>query len=144
MEMVAPSGPVYQAGTLSGNPLAMTAGYETLKVITEDKNFYTKLNKISNYLYEGIRENLKDLRLNYQLNYCGSMFTLFFTDKPVTDYDSAKTSDINIFSEYFKSMLKRGVYLPPSQFEANFLSAVHTIDELDKIIKASYLSLKSL
>ena len=144
MEMVAPSGPVYQAGTLSGNPLAMTAGYETLKIISNDKNFYKNLNKNSDYLYEGLKENINDMKMDCQLNHCGSMFTLFFTDKLVTDYKSALSSDVKKFAEYFGNILKRGIYLPPSQYEANFISAAHTIDDLDKTIKASYLSLKSL
>ncbi len=131
MEMVAPSGPVYQAGTLSGNPLAMTAGYETLSIINEDKDFYNKLNANCEYLYEGIRDAVKG---KYQLNTCNSMFTLFFTNEKVTDYDSAKTSDTQKFSKYFNEMLNAGIYLPPSQFEACFISAVHTKKDLDKTI----------
>ena len=144
MLKVAPSGPVYQAGTLSGNPLAMRAGYETLRLISEDREFYTKLNQKAEYLYEGIKENLRDIGLNYQLNSCGSMFTLFFTDKKITDYDSAKKSDTKIFSKYFNSMLQKGIYLPPSQFEACFVSAAHSIDDIKSTIKANYPSLKSL
>lgn len=131
MEMVAPSGPVYQAGTLSGNPLAMTAGYETLSIINEDKDFYKKLNANCEYLYEGIRDAVKG---SYQLNTCSSMFTLFFTNEKVTDYDTAKTSDSQKFSKYFNSMLNAGIYLPPSQFEECFISAVHTKKDLDKTI----------
>ena len=144
MNKVAPSGPVYQAGTLSGNPLAMRAGYETLRLISEDREFYTKLNQKAEYLYEGIKDNLRDIGLNYQLNSCGSMFTLFFTDKKITDYDSAKTSETKKFSKYFNSMLQNGIYLPPSQFEACFVSAAHSIDDIESTIKANYTCLKSL
>ncbi len=135
MEMVAPSGPVYQAGTLSGNPLAMAAGYETLKVIQSDKNFYKKLDKKSEMLYEGIRDNMKSLGLDFTLNTCGSMFTLFFTQSKVTDYNSAKTSDTSIFALYFNEMLKSGIYITPSQFEANFISAAHSDKDIEKTIK---------
>jgi glutamate-1-semialdehyde 2,1-aminomutase len=144
MEMVAPAGPVYQAGTLSGNPLAMTVGYETLKLISEDKEFYNKLNKKSNYLYDGIRDNLNSLKLNYKLNMCSSMFALFFTEDEVIDYDSAKKSDTKKFSSYFSEMLNRGIYLPPSQFEACFISSAHSDEDLDRTIKTNYGALKSL
>jgi glutamate-1-semialdehyde 2,1-aminomutase len=142
MEMVAPSGPVYQAGTLSGNPLAMAAGYETLKVIQKDKNFYSKLNKKSEMLYKGIRDNMKSLGMDYTLNSCGSMFTLFFTNSKVTDYNSAKTSDTSLFALYFNEMLKSGIYITPSQFEANFVSASHSKQDIERTIKANYKALK--
>lgn len=144
MEMVAPSGPVYQAGTLSGNPLAMAAGYETLKVIKSDKNFYRKLNKKSEMLYEGIRDNIKSLGTEFTLNSCGSMFTLFFTKSEVTDYNSAKTSDTSLFALYFNEMLKNGIYITPSQFEANFVSAEHTEKDIERTIKANYKALKKV
>ncbi len=144
MKMIAPSGSVYQAGTLSGNPLAMTAGLETLKAIDTDEDFYTDLEESCEYLYDGIRNNLKELGLNYTLNTCGSMFTLFFTDENVTDFDSAKTSDTEKFAKYFNAMLEAGIYLPPSQFEACFISAVHTKKDFDKTISANYDALKSL
>lgn len=144
MEIVAPSGPVYQAGTLSGNPLAMTAGYETLKVIQKDKNFYNKLNKKSEILYEGIRENMKSHGMNYTLNSCGSMFTLFFTKSKVNDYNSAKTSDTSSFALYFNEMLGSGIYITPSQFEANFISHAHTEKDIEQTIKANYKALKKV
>ncbi|HXG85239.1 MAG TPA: glutamate-1-semialdehyde 2,1-aminomutase [Pyrinomonadaceae bacterium] len=142
MEMIAPSGAVYQAGTLSGNPLAMTAGLETLKIIDEDKDFYKKLNSNCEYLYEGLRESARKLKRDVAFNSRGSMFTMFFTDQPVTDFTSAKTSDTKLFARYFGSMLESGVYLPPSQFEACFVSAAHSKKYLDKTIEASYNSLK--
>jgi glutamate-1-semialdehyde 2,1-aminomutase len=137
MQMIAPSGPVYQAGTLSGNPLAMAAGYQTLKIIDSDKKFYKKLNEKSEYLYKGIKDALKKLKLKYVLNYSGSMFTLFFTNEKVIDYNSAKKSDMKKFSAYFNSMLNNGIYLPPSQFEACFISAAHGKADLDKTIEAA-------
>ncbi|MBA3633952.1 MAG: glutamate-1-semialdehyde 2,1-aminomutase, partial [Acidobacteria bacterium] len=123
MKLIAPAGPVYQAGTLSGNPLAMQAGYETLKIIDSDKNFYKKLGDNCQYLYDGLLEVNKKLNKNLTLNSCGSMFTMFFTDQEVADFDSAKTSDTKAFGRYFNLMLENGVYLPPSQFEAWFISA---------------------
>jgi len=136
MQMIAPSGPVYQAGTLSGNPLAMTAGIETLRIIDEDENFYAKLEEISNELENGTRDAMGELDLNYTFNRVGSMFTLFFTESAVTDFDSAKTSDTAKFVSYFNSMLDDGVYLPPSQFEANFVSIAHKKEDLDRTVKA--------
>jgi glutamate-1-semialdehyde 2,1-aminomutase len=134
MRMIAPSGPVYQAGTLSGNPLAMKAGIETLKIIDEDENFYRKLEDISNDLENGIRDAMGELGVNYTLNRVGSMFTLFFTESSVTDFDSAKTSDTSKFVAYFSEMLDRGIYLPPSQFEANFISIAHKKEDLDRTV----------
>jgi glutamate-1-semialdehyde 2,1-aminomutase len=144
MRMIAPSGAVYQAGTLSGNPLAMTAGLETLKAIADDENFYQNLSESCEYLYEGIRNNLEELKLDYTLNSFGSMFTLFFTSSEVTDFDSAKTSDTQLFTKYFNRMLENGVYLPPSQFEACFVSAAHDRQDLDETIKSNFLALKKL
>ena len=144
MRMIAPSGSVYQAGTLSGNPLAMTAGFETLKAIYEDADFYTDLEESCEYLYDGIRNNLKELGLNYTLNTCGSMFTLFFTDEKVVDFDSAKTSDTEKFAKYFNSMLESGIYLPPSQFEGCFISAAHNKQDFDKTIKANREALEKV
>ncbi len=144
MEMIAPSGSVYQAGTLSGNPLAMTAGFETLKIIDEDEDFYTDLNESSEYLYEGIKNNLKELDLELTFNSIGSMSTLFFTNEKVTDFDSAKTSDTKMFAKYFNEMLESGIYLPPSQFEGVFISAKHSKQDLDKTIKANFVALKKI
>jgi glutamate-1-semialdehyde 2,1-aminomutase len=136
MQMIAPSGPVYQAGTLSGNPLAMTAGIETLKIIDEDADFYSRLESISGELENGIRDAVGELGLTYTLNRVGSMFTLFFTDAAVTDFDSAKTSDTAKFASYFSAMLEDGIYLPPSQFEANFISIAHKKEDLTKTVDA--------
>jgi glutamate-1-semialdehyde 2,1-aminomutase len=137
MKMIAPSGPVYQAGTLSGNPLAMTAGIETLRAIDEDPNFYNDLDKSGAYLQAGLHSCMEANGVDHTINRCGSMFTLFFTKGPVTDFDSAKSSDTDKFASFFRSILKAGIYLPPSQFEACFISAAHTRQDLDKTIEAA-------
>ena len=142
MQMVAPAGPVYQAGTLSGNPLAMAAGFTMLRILHANKMIYKQLEQRSAQLEEGLRENLQKLGLGYTLNRIGSMFTLFFTSKSVTDYDSAKTSDTAKFSTYFNAMLEQRIYLPPSQFEAAFISTAHTERIIEKTIKASYKALQ--
>lgn len=141
MKMIAPAGAVYQAGTLSGNPLAMTAGFETLKIIDETPDFYEKLEENCAYLENGFRESLQELNLNFTLNRVGSMLTLFFTGGEVTDFDSAKTSDTGKFVKYFNRMLEAGIYLPPSQFEAWFVSAAHSKEDLDMTIAATRKSL---
>ncbi len=141
MRMIAPSGPVYQAGTLSGNPLAMTAGIETLSIIDESPDFYQKLEEKCAYLETGIRKVLNDKGLNYTINRVGSMFTLFFTARKVTDFDLAKTSDTSLFTSFFNAMLEHGVYLPPSQFEACFVSIEHSTEDLDRTIAAMSESL---
>ncbi|MEW6508621.1 MAG: glutamate-1-semialdehyde 2,1-aminomutase [Bacteroidota bacterium] len=137
MEMIAPSGPVYQAGTLSGNPLAMNAGFAALTYIKDNPNIYYELEEKSAYLENGIRSSINNSGKNYQINRIGSMMTLFFTEEPVCDYNSAIKSDTKLFGRYFHEMLKRGIYLPPAQFEAMFVSTSHTKDDLDKTIKAS-------
>lgn len=144
MKMIAPAGAVYQAGTLSGNPLAMTAGYETLKIIDETPDFYEKLEEKSKYLTDGIKDALSKLNLNYTINRTGSMFTLFFTDREVVDFDTARTSDTQKFARYFGGMLENGIYLPPSQFEACFVSIAHTEPDLDETIKANYKAIEAI
>ncbi len=143
MEQLAPDGPVYQAGTLSGNPLAMAAGYETLSVLIND-DVYPSLEKRSKLLEDGLKENMKKLHLNYSINRVGSMMSLFFTGHDVHDFDSAVVSDTGLFSHYFHKMLANGVYLAPSQFETSFVSAAHDDTDIEKTIEANYLSLKSL
>ncbi len=137
MDLIAPAGPVYQAGTLSGNPLAMAAGIETLRIIDEDPNFYNRLEQIGCSFEAGIKECLEEFSLHFTFNRCGSMFTLFFTGRKVSDFESAKTSDTTTFSTYFNLMLENGIYLPPSQFEACFISNAHDQPDLDKTINAA-------
>ncbi|MEP0861685.1 MAG: glutamate-1-semialdehyde 2,1-aminomutase [Ignavibacterium sp.] len=136
MEMLAPSGPVYQAGTLSGNPLAMAAGYAALSYIKEHPEIYVQLEKSSMYLENGFKENLKAVGKNYALNRVGSMMCMFFTEEPVVDFKSAVKSDTVLYGKFFHEMLNRGIYLAPAQFEALFVSTAHTKEDLDKTIKA--------
>lgn len=136
MEKLSPSGPVYQAGTLSGNPLAMAAGYAALSYIKDHPEIYLQLEKASMYLENGFKENLKSVGKNYAMNRVGSMMCMFFTEQPVNDFKSALTSDTTLYGKYFHEMLTRGIYLAPAQFEALFVSTVHTKEDLDKTILA--------
>jgi glutamate-1-semialdehyde 2,1-aminomutase len=144
MEMLSPSGPVYQAGTLSGNPLAMCAGFAALSYIKEHPEIYVQLEKASMYLENGFKDNLKAVGKNYAMNRVGSMMCMFFTEKPVNDFKSALTSNTELYGKYFHEMLNRGIYLAPAQFEALFVSTAHTKEDLDKTIKAHRESITSL
>ncbi|CAG4998013.1 Glutamate-1-semialdehyde 2,1-aminomutase [Dyadobacter sp. CECT 9275] len=137
MNCVSPLGPVYQAGTLSGNPIAMAAGYTMLTYLNEHPEVYTQLENSGNKLISGFSRSLAKLGLNYTINHIGSMYTLFFTDQPVTDFPSAKTSDLPLFGKYFHAMLDRGIYLGPSQFESMFLSTALTDTHIEQIIQAN-------
>ncbi|HEV2715589.1 MAG TPA: glutamate-1-semialdehyde 2,1-aminomutase [Terriglobales bacterium] len=138
MDLVAPVGPMYQAGTLSGNPLAMAAGLATLRFLRDHrKMIYPRLDKVSGELVAGIAAAAKDAGVPICYNRVGSMFTWFFTAGPVTDWDSAARSDTEAFGRFFRSMLDNGIYLPPSQFEAAFLSAAHTSDDIQETIAAA-------
>lgn len=130
MNLIAPEGPVYQAGTLSGNPISVAAGLATLKELLKPGT-YERLEHISSKLEEKIRLILKDLKLNYQVVRVGSMLTLFFTDREVVDFETASSSDTEKFAIFWQKMLKNGVYLPPSQFEAWFVSLAHGEKEID-------------
>ena len=144
MEQLAPDGPVYQAGTLSGNPLAMAAGFAALKHIKERPTIYDELEEKSSYLERGFRENLKSLGKSYALNRVGSMMCMFFTEEHVENFNNAVKSDTELYGKYFHEMLKSGVYLAPSQFEALFVSTAHTNEDLDKTIKAHKRSLETI
>jgi glutamate-1-semialdehyde 2,1-aminomutase len=143
MEMVAPLGPVYQAGTLSGNPLAMRAGLATLSQL-EQPGFYNALNNKANRLAEGLRAALDETRIPGQVNVAGSLLTLFFAGRPVRDYATAKTSDCARFAAFFREMLDRGIFLPPAQFEALFVSAAHTDADIDATLSAARSSLAAI
>lgn len=144
MEKIAPSGPVYQAGTLSGNPLAMTVGHAVLSHIKQHPEIYDELEEKSAYLANGFAENLKKLRKNYAMTRIGSMMCMFFTEEEVTGFSSAVKSDAALYGKYFHEMLNRGVYLAPAQFEALFVSTVHSKEDLDKTITAHYESLETI
>lgn len=137
MEWISPAGPVYQAGTLSGNPLAMTAGITTLTILSQTPNLYITLARKTAALCEGIRAQGEKLGFQLQYHQLGAMFGMFFTDKPVYDYDSAKQSDIGAFNTFYHAMLEKGVYLAPSQFEAGFMSAAHSEADIAATIAAS-------
>jgi glutamate-1-semialdehyde 2,1-aminomutase len=137
MDFVSPVGPVYQAGTLSGNPIAMAAGYAMLNHLKQNPSVYQELNQIGATLVTGFRNSLDRLGQQYTINHVGSMYTLFFTQEAVTDFESAKTSDTALFGRYFQAMLKRGVYLAPSQFESLFLSTALKEEQLEKILQAN-------
>jgi glutamate-1-semialdehyde 2,1-aminomutase len=138
MEMVAPLGPMYQAGTLSGNPLAMAAGIATLDHLREHrKEIYPRLDRMSGELVAGVAAVAKEAGVTISYNRVGSMFTWFFAVGPVTNWDSAAKSDTEAFGRFFRSMLDGGVYLPPSQFEAGFLSIAHTDDDIQQTIAAA-------
>jgi len=144
MNMISPVGPVYQAGTLSGNPLAMAAGIAALSHIKEHPELYNELENKSSYLENGFKENLKSIGKNYVMNRVGSMMCMFFTEEYVTDFNSAVKSDTELYGKYYHQMLQRGIYLAPAQFEALFVSTAHTIDDLDKTIKAHKESLETV
>jgi glutamate-1-semialdehyde 2,1-aminomutase len=130
MSRVAPSGPVYQAGTLSGNPLAVAAGLATLRHLKAHPEIYADLETRAAALCAGAPADIT-------VNRVGAMFTFFFTNQPVTDYESAKRSDTQRFGRFFRAMLQRGIYLAPSQFEAGFLSAAHTDEDIRTTVEAA-------
>jgi len=145
MELIAPSGPVYQAGTLSGNPVAMTAGYTTLKILYENrKRIYKQLEEKAKTLAENFKAIAQKNNIKIQINQIASMMTVFFAESEVRDYDTALKSDTNKFARFFNLMLENGVYLPPSQFEAMFLSTAHSDDNIEKTIIAFEKSIKKL
>ena len=136
MDRVAPSGPIYQAGTLSGNPLAVAAGFATLRQLQEESP-YAQLESMGARLERGLLGAAAKANVPVRINRVGSMFTLFFTKKDVFDFDSAKTCDTQRFNGFFHSMLEQGIYLPPSQFESAFISAAHTNADIDRTIEAA-------
>jgi glutamate-1-semialdehyde 2,1-aminomutase len=144
MDMIAPAGPVYQAGTLSGNPLAMAAGVAALSHINKHPEVYNELEKKSSYLENGFKKNLESVGKKYAMNRIGSMMCMFFTEEHVVDFNSAVKSDTKLYGKYFHEMLNRGIYLAPAQFEALFVSTAHSKEDLDKTIKAHSESLAAL
>jgi glutamate-1-semialdehyde 2,1-aminomutase len=142
MEKIAPSGPVYQAGTLSGNPLAMAAGYAALKHIKDNPNIYQGLEEKCAYLESGFKDNLNLVDKSYAINRVGSMMCMFFTEEPVDDFEGAVKSDTVLYGKYFHEMLNRGIYLAPAQFEALFISTAHSKEDLDNTIRVQRESLE--
>lgn len=142
MDQIAPAGPIYQAGTLSGNPLAMAAGYTTLKLLTPA--VYEQLEERGARLQAGLESNAKEFGIPLTVNRIGSMVCPFFTNTPVVNFDTAKTSDLDMFRRYFAAMVQEGVSVPPSQFEGMFISAAHTVEDIDATIEANRSAFKSL
>ncbi len=143
MKQISPDGPVYQAGTLSGNPLAMTAGIETLKLL-KAPGVYRELEKKSALLTGLLKEEFKKAGVKASFNRVGSMFTVFFTDRKVENYADAKSSDTTRFSKYFRGMLSGGVNLAPSQFEAAFMSLAHSDADIKRTAKSAGAALKNI
>ena len=137
MDWVSPSGPVYQAGTLSGNPVAMAAGYTTLNLLRQNPDIYSVLESVGARIEAGYASSAKKYGKSLAINRVGSMFSLFFTEQPVVDFNSAKTSDTVLFAQYFNIMLQQGIYIAPSQFETLFISASITNEIADTIVEAN-------
>ena len=137
MAHLAPEGPVYQAGTLSGNPLAMSAGLAMLRQIEKDPGVFQRLAEKTAYLHKGLEEGLKAAAIPYQINRFGSMISVHFTGSPVIDFGSAAQGNNPLFREYFHGMLDQGVYLPPSAFESYFLNDALSYEDLDHTIEAA-------
>jgi len=144
MNCVSPQGPVYQAGTLSGNPIAMAAGLTMLHHLNNLPEVYIQLEETGNQIVSGIRSILDKLNLKYQINHIGSMYSLFFTETPVIDFETAKTSDTAKFGKYFHGMLDKGIYLAPSQYEALFLSTALSQENIAEVLAANESILSSL
>jgi glutamate-1-semialdehyde 2,1-aminomutase len=142
MERIAPSGPIYQAGTLSGNPLAMTAGYETLSQLTPES--YKEFERKADRLEEGLYAAAKKHDIPLTVNRAGSMIGFFFTNEEVINYEKAKTSNLDYFASYYREMANEGVFLPPSQFEGLFLSTAHTDEDIEKTLNAAELAFSKL
>ncbi len=144
MQHLAPEGTVYQAGTLSGNPLAMAAGYATLKKLQTHPEYYQQLDQKATALAQGLQEAAQRHGVKVTVNQVGSMLSLFFTDQPVTDFETAVSSDTAQFGQFFRAMLDQGIYLPASQFETWFLSVLHTDDHIQQTLQAAEKALKQL
>lgn len=142
MEQIAPSGPIYQAGTLSGNPLAMTAGFETLSQLTRDS--YKEFERKGDMLEAGIKAAAKKYDIPNTFNRAGSMIGFFFTDEDVINYDVAKSSNLEYFAAYYREMANQGIFLPPSQFEGLFLSTTHSDEDIEKTIQAVEIAFSKL
>lgn len=142
MNWVSPLGPVYQAGTLSGNPIAMAAGLTMLNYLNDHPEVYTQLETSGNRLTSGFAKSIAKLDLGYTINHIGSMYTLFFTQQNVIDFPSAKSSNLILFGKYFHAMLNQGIYMGPSQFESMFLSTALTDANIDRVIEANEVALK--
>lgn len=143
MRNVSPDGKIYQAGTLSGNPLAMTAGIETLKILLED-NLTAKITAKTSKLVDGLQKSAQEAQISIQTPQAGSMFGIFFSERPVTNFDESAAANQEMFKKFFASMLEQGIYFAPSQFETLFMSAVHTDDDISRTIDAAKIAFGAL
>ena len=143
MQQVAPEGPVYQAGTLSGNPVAVTAGLKTLEILQREAP-YTQLDQRTAKLCESMRGAAASAGIEAQIHRCGSMFTMFFKSEPIRDFNDVKKCSTDTFADFFTSLLDGGVYVAPSQFEACFLSTAHTDEAIEHTVEVTKGALKSL
>jgi glutamate-1-semialdehyde 2,1-aminomutase len=145
MDLLSPSGRVYQASTYAGNPISVSAAIASIKTINKIKNkLYSKLEQYNSVLTHAISDMATDMKIPHQINFTSSMFQIFFTDKPVTDYKSSKNADAKKFQKMFSALLKKGVFIAPSQFEVVFLSDAHTKTDLNHTITAYDTALKSV
>ncbi|PYT52484.1 MAG: aspartate aminotransferase family protein, partial [Acidobacteria bacterium] len=143
MNNVAPLGPVYQAGTLAGNPLAMRAGIAAVKQLNK-RGLYDEMTQLARRLVFGLRAELSEAGIPAQINAIGSLSTIFFAPEPVRNYADAKRSDTKRYARFFREMLDRGIFLAPSQFEATFVSAAHTLADIDRTLAAAHESLQAV
>jgi glutamate-1-semialdehyde 2,1-aminomutase len=144
MEYLTPDGPVFHAGTLSGNPLAMAAGVATLKLVRDDATLYERLEVLAKLLTDGLREIFSKYDVPHQSAHAGSMFGVFFAPEPVVDLESAMTSDVAFYAKFFHGMLDRGIYLAPAQFEAGFVSSAHTTRDVERTLTAADATLRDV
>lgn len=144
MEKMSPLGPIYQAGTLSGNPLAMMAGYTTLSILKENPSIYKELEAKAARLEAGLKDQVQKLQLEASFNRVGSMVCMFFTDQAVTDFESATTANTEKYATFFREMLSRGIYLAPSQFEALFISSAHRDEDIEKTLEVANIALEKV
>ena len=144
MDFVSPVGPVFQAGTLSGNPVAMAAGHAMLQYLQEHPTIYSLLEATTKSIVKGFQNNMQKLGLNYTINAIGSFFSLFFTEGEVKDFEDAKKVDKALFGKYFHAMLQQGIYLAPSSFETLFVSTAITEAHVAQLVEANFRALKSI
>ena len=145
MSLISPVGKVYQAGTLSGNPISITAGLTTVKMLIEEKQkIYSQLDKSGQKMKKGLTDHIQDSKISAKINSISSMYQIFFTDKPVESYSDAKSSNLSRFTQYHRKLLEEGIFLPPSQFETCFISTSHTNDDLEKTLEIMGSTLKKM
>lgn len=145
MDLLSPGGNVYQASTFAGNPISVSAAISSIKIINKIKNkLYSKLERFNLLFSTALDDMATDMKIPHQINFTSSMFQIFFTSKPVVDYKTSKKADGKKFQKLFRTLLKEGIFIPPSQFEVVFLSDAHTENDLNKTLDAYHTALKSV